>query len=209
VTEPIRLRCLAGGVAPDDLVHGAGRVAKLTAAAITGLGAILRACVTQPMTPELGQRLSQFCLAHEVAEADLGHVVRVSRWLLREASAADLGDEDLKIDARALFGDDDALVDLLAVEYAAVRGHVRRELVSDALLKHGNVLVDVDWRVDVVAADRNALRLGTPIAVVTLAYKNADRVERLTLQLVPDQLQKLQQMFAALAQRTLRPMPER
>ena len=206
-SPPIRLRCLAGGALGDDAAESAKRVTKLTPKALGGLGAVLHACVSGPMTPELGERLTRFCLAHEVAEADLGHVVKVCRLLLREASAADLTKEDFEQDVRAVFGDSQELLDVIQREYDVLRPTLRTALLSDALVQHGNVLVDLDWRIDVLAADRHALKLGVPIALVTLHYRNADRNERLTLQLTSEQLQRLEQTLGALAQRTRRPLP--
>lgn len=206
-SPPVRLRCLAGGALAEDAVESARRVTKLTPKALGGLGAVIHPCVSGPMTPELSERLTRFCLAHEVAEADLGHVLKVCRLLLREGSAADLTKEDFDQDVRAVFGEVPELLDIMQREYEALRPSLRAALLSDSLVQHGNVLVDLDWRIDVLAADRHALKLGVPVALVTLHYRNADRHERLTLQLTSEQLQRLEQTLGALAQRTRRPSP--
>jgi CRP-like cAMP-binding protein len=213
---PLRLRCLAGGAAPDHVSDSAARLARMTEAAIGNLSDVLRPCVVQKMTPEMAQRLSRYSVAHEVAEADLGHVVRVCIYLLREAAAANAPPGDLEADARTTFeraaGDEgskplhEAAVAMLLREYEALRPTLRTERIVDALVKHGNVLVDVDWRVDVVTTDRRALRLGTPVAIVTFAYRNADKNERLTLQFTPEQLDQMEKMFGALAQRAKQPV---
>src|SRR3954468_19146716 len=78
---PVRLRCLSGGAMPDDLSRDAQRLDKLTDGALAALPQMLRACVVEPMSAELGQQLSRFCIHHEVAEADLGRVIRAVRWL--------------------------------------------------------------------------------------------------------------------------------
>ena len=59
----------------------------------------------------------------------------------------------------------------------------------------------------IVAADRHAPKLMAPLALVTLSYRDAGGPGRLTLQLLPEQLSRLQQVFSALAQRTQRPTP--
>lgn len=201
-SPPIRLRCLAGGAVAQDLVESASRAGRLSAGATRELSPVLRPSVIASMTPDLAQRLSRYCAAHEIAEADLGHVLRVARWLIREASAIDLGAEDLTADATALFGEHVELIALLGREYEALRPALRKDLITDALIRHGNVLEDIDWRIDVVTTDRRAPRVGLPVAMVTLSYRNAEKAERLTLQLLPDQLQRLQGVFAALAQKT-------
>lgn len=200
-SPPVRLRCLAGGAVPQDIVESASRAARLSGAAARELSPVLRPSVMVSMTPELAQRLNRYCAAHEIAEADLGHVLRVARWLIREASAIDLGAEDLTSDATTLFGEHAELIALLGREYDALRPALRKDLITDALVRHGNVLDDIDWRIDVVTTDRRAPRVGLPVAMVTLSYRNAEKAERLTLQLLPEQLQRLEAVFGALAQK--------
>lgn len=199
--SPVRLRCLAGGAAPDEIVESASRVAKLTPGATAELGSVLRSVFSSPQAADLGQRLSRFSVANEIAEADLGHVIRACRFLVREASSMDLSVEDLEGDVISLFGEGRELVQQIVQAYEAARPALRRDLVVEALMKHGNVLEDIDWRVDVVTADRHAARLGVPVALVTLAYRDAKGPDRVTLQLTAEQLQRLQAMFAALAQK--------
>lgn len=208
-TMPVRLRCLSGGAMPEDLRRDGQRLDKLTDRALAALPSVLAPCVLEAMSTELGQQLSRLCVRHEVAEADLGHVIRVVRWLLREAAAADLDKAALEEDVRAIWKEPRGLAEVLLGDYEAIKQEIRRQLLQDALTKHGNVLVDVDWRVDFVAADRQASKLMSPLALVTLSYRNAESTGRLTLQLLPEQLARLQQMFGALAQRTLKPLGER
>lgn len=207
-TMPVRLRCLSGGAMPDDLRRDAQRLDKLTDRMIEALPSVLAPAVLAPMSAELGQQLSRLCVRHEVAEADLGHVIRVVRWLMREAAAADLDKAALESDVRAVWDDPRGLPQVLLGDYEAIKHELRKQLLQDALTKHGNVLADVDWRIDVVAADRQASKLMSPLALVTLSYRNADGTGRLTLQLLPEQLLRLQQLFGALAQRTLKPLPD-
>lgn len=190
---------------PADLARDAQRLERLNDGAIAALGEVLPRCVLEPMSAELGQQLSRLCLRHEIAEADLGYVVRAVRWLLREASAADLEGSALGADITAIWSEPRRLAEVLLGPYPAIKQEIRKQLLEDALLKHGNVLAEVDWRVDVVAADRKAARLMSPVALVTLSYKSADGPGRLTLQLLPEQLTRLQQLFGALALRTMKP----
>jgi hypothetical protein len=203
-SNPVRLRALAGGAAPDDMVESASRSGKLHAGALKELGSVLRSCLVTPPAADLGQRLSRYCVANEIAEADLGHVIRACRFLIREACSIDLSLDEFAADVVALFGDRAELVTQIRGEYELARPAMRRDLVVDALMKHGNVLEDIDWRVDVVATDRHAARLGVPVAMVTLAYRNAKETDRLTVQLTAEQLARLQSLFGALAQKVAR-----
>jgi hypothetical protein len=206
--RPVRLRCLSGGAMPDDLNRDAQRIDKLTDGALAALSRVLRVCVVEPMSAELGQELSRLCVHHEVAEADLGRVLRAVRWLLREASAADASAAAIEADVHAIWRDPRGLAAAVTSQYEGIKQDLRRQLLQDALTSHGNVLVDVDWRVDVVAADRHAPKLMSPVALVTLRYRGAEKGDRLTLQILPDQLARLAQVFGALAQRTLKPVPD-
>lgn len=202
---PVRLRCLGGGAMPDEMRLSASRLDKLTDSLFGALPSMLGALVIEPMNAEMGQQLTRMCLRHEVAEADLGHVIRAVRWLMREAAACDLDGAALESDVRAIWKEPRGLLDVILNAYEPIKQEVRRALLNDALTKHGNVLVDVDWRVDIVAADRHAAKLMSPLALVTLSYRDAEANRRLSLQLLPDQLARLAQVFAALAQRTRRP----
>jgi len=200
--SPIRLHCLAGDVLPSNMHKDAGRVRKLSDGVLDEMDHVVRACVLQPMTPEIGEQLSRFCQQHEVAEADLGGVLKVCGWLLREASKLDLSTEDLVADATKIWHQHPRVVQTLAEEYGTFKQAYREELLSNALVRHGNVLVDVDWRVDNVTSERTAAKLDASIALVTLAYRDAERSGRLTLQITPDRLARLAQIFGALARKT-------
>ena len=192
---------------PDELHRDAQRLDKLTDRLLAALPAVLSACVLEPMSPELGQELNRLCVRTEVAEADLGHVIRAVRWLVREAAGMNLDKDALEADIFTIWKEPRALAGLLLSKYDAMKQEYRKQLLQDTLLKHGNVLVDVDWRVDVVTTDKHAPTLMSSLALVTFAYRNAEGTGRLTLQLPPEQLARLQQVFGALAQRTLKPVP--
>ncbi|HHH29150.1 MAG TPA: hypothetical protein ENK57_12505, partial [Polyangiaceae bacterium] len=197
-----RLKSLAGGVLPDEQRVAAERGRKLPESALKALGPLLGPTVLQPVTPQLGEQLSHFCLQHEIAEADLGHLLKACRWLLREAAAANVTRAELEADIAAVWPEPGALGEVLLEHYEPIKQSLRVQLVSDALVKHGNVLVDVDWRIDQLRSERHAARLDVPIAVVTLAHRSADDQGRLTLQLTPTDLQNLASVFTALAQKT-------
>jgi len=201
-TEPVLLKCLAGGTLPAELGRDANRITRLPDRVLAELRPIIRSCVLQPMTAEVGDQLSRFCVQHEVAEADLGGVLKVCGWLLREASALDLSADELGEDVTAVFGEAGDLAAILTSEFEPFKQAVREQLLGEALVNHGNVLTDVDWRVDTIVTERNAPRLGTPVALVTLAYRHAEGTGRLTLQITPERLARLAQVFGALAQKT-------
>jgi hypothetical protein len=206
--QPLRLHCLGGDVVPDDVVADAARLGKLGDTAVADLWTVLGPCVRQPMSDELGQLLSRFCLSHEIAEADLGHVIRICRWLLHQAASVDLTLEHLGEDIGRIWPEPGGLRDVLGANYLTVKNELRDVLLANALVKHGNVLENVEWRIDRVAADANAPRLDLPVALVTLSYRNRERREHLTLQLTPDELMRTTKVLTALAQQTQKLMPK-
>ncbi len=207
-TPSVRLRCLHGDALSAEVVRDAQRFSKLTDGALAAVGGLLAPLVLEPMSNELATSLSRLCVRHEVAEADLGHVLKVFRYLFKEAAASDLSREDFETDLRAIWPEPRALGEAAVANFDLVKRELRKKLLEETLLKHGNVLLDVDWRVDFVASDRQSSKLMLPLALVTLRYRDADRESRLTLQLLPEQLKRLEQMFGALSQRVLRPTGE-
>ena len=198
--SPIRLRCLAGDALPEELGRDSQRAARLNEGAVVAIAPLLRALVLDPMTPELGEHLSRLCVRHEVAEADLGHVVKVARWLLREASAADLSNAELEADARAIGLNPSSFRRSRPATTASRRcsGSASSTTRWSSTATSSSTSTGASI---LVSADRRAAKLVAPVAVVTLAYKSESGAGRLTLQLLPDQLARLEQLFGALAQR--------
>ncbi len=207
-SPPVRLRCLHGEAMPPEVFRDAQRLAKLTDGALGAIGGLLAPLVLEPMSKELAASLSRLCVRHEVAEADLGHVLKVLRYLFKESAASDLDKAGFEDDLHTIWPEPRALGEAARANYEIIKRELRKTLLEDALVKHGNVLVDVDWRVDFVASDRQSSKLMLPLALITLRYRDAERESRLTLQLLPEQLKRLEQVFGALSQRVLRPTGE-
>lgn len=177
----------------------AERANKLSDAAVADLWRLLEPCVLQPMSPGLERELGAFCRHFELAEADLGHAIRIASYLLRRAAAVNLSADDFAQDLTTVWPQAEALRALLVTRYANMVAQLRDSLLAEALLKHGNVLANLDWRVDRVVADSKAPRLDLPVALITMNYQNRDRSENITLQMTPNQLARAANVFAALA----------
>jgi hypothetical protein len=127
--------------------------------------------------------------------------VRACRFLLRRAAAEDLAWPSLAEDLAALVGADDAgaLGDVLAPGYDTARAHVRSELVRRSLAAHGKLLESVDWRLDFVSTSSWGKNLRIPVVFLTLSYREGDRADRITLQLLPEALQTLKKLWDRIA----------
>ena len=200
----LRLRCLAGGAAPDDLAAEAARANKLSAAAVDDLWRVVEPCLIGTVTPELDRELGSFCRHHELAEADLGHVIRIACFLLRNAAALNLDERPFEEDLRAVFPTADRLQAMLRARYAPAKARIRAHLLRDAMEKHGNVLTDIDWRVDRVVAGSGAPHIDLPVGLVTFSYAHRGQNEHLTLHMTPDHLESAAKVLTALAQETRR-----
>lgn len=187
----IALRSLSGRPCPEDVVLHARSAAKLTPRAVEHLPEVLDACITDAMSQPLAAALTQFSLRHEIAEADLGRTIRACRFLVREASAVDLGVEAFAEDFALLFPAPRELASLVVGRYEVLKKKIRSQLYATALAEHGAVLTDVAWRVDLVAATSDATRLMMPVAMLTMTYKDGGESRRMTLQVPGDVLLKL------------------
>ncbi|MEM9694244.1 MAG: COMM domain-containing protein [Myxococcota bacterium] len=186
---------------PEDIRREIPRLAKLPPSLVGELGPLVTAFVLEGMSPSLGEQLSRLGNAYAVEDTDLVSWLRVSRWLIRQSSATAISAEELASDIQLLWPDDPAVFALLLATYARVRDQVRDELVSSALKKHGNLLADVDWRIDYISSERHVPRIDTHVAMVTLRYHTGAGEERLTLQMTLHHLQRLARLFASLAER--------
>jgi len=64
-------------------------------------------------------------------------------------------------------------------------------IIQESLADHGKVLVGIDWREDNVTASDRGAKLNTTVVLLTLRYRENNRVERITLQLTPEAMKEL------------------
>jgi hypothetical protein len=82
--------------------------------------------------------------------------------------------------------------------YEAAKAAIREELVLRALLRHGNTMVDVEWRVDVITASPGGRALRAPVTLVTLTYLEDGARRALTLPAPVEALRRLRAMCGEL-----------
>ena len=56
---------------------------------------------------------------------------------------------------------------------------------------HGKVVTSSRWRIDIIDRSDRAARMSVPVGVITLNYQEGQQHERITLHLLPDQLNEL------------------
>jgi hypothetical protein len=176
------MQCLGGRPPPPELAADLALLPRLPGPAQKNLYRVLGPCLADALSSSLEAAIEDFSRDFAVDEGALTRAVRASRFLLR--SAADLG-------KLGLGGD---LADVLMPGYDAAKAMVRAEIARAALTAHGKLVEQLDWRVDQVTTSSRGEKLGLPVAVVTLGYREGDRRERITLQLLPDMLRELRAM---------------
>ena len=98
----------------------------------------------------------------------------------------------------ARLGDGGEIRAALLPGYAMAMTALRGDMALGALADHGKVVDGVAWRVEHVTASNRGQGLDVPVVVLTLAYREGERRDRVTLQLLPDALVELQAMCARL-----------
>src|SRR6185312_1659153 len=98
MTAAPRLRCLGGRELPPEVGADLAVLPMLPLAARRQLYRVLGPCLAEPIPSAIGAKIDEFCRELDVDPEALARVIRASRFVLREASLADLGEADLAAD---------------------------------------------------------------------------------------------------------------
>jgi hypothetical protein len=185
------LHCFGEIAPPAQVVEGWKRLLGFPQQARAGLWALLGSALLEPASPDFRERLEAFCREHALAERHVVEAVQACDVLIRQASALDLDRDRFGQDLDALSDRQGAVPQDLLSRYDSLKDELRRRMVQGSLADHGKVLVGLDWRVDkVVSSDRGA-QLDTDVVLLTLRYREGERLERITLQLTQETLREL------------------
>lgn len=186
-----RLFCLGGGEPPPELGDDLRRLLRLPAEALQGIWRVLAPSVAETITPETERLLDEFCAAHAIDEDDLARAVKGCRFLVREAAQREVTADALAEDLERLCPDEPLIKELVLAGYEPARKQIRQELIKAAVSDHGKMLVGVRWRVDAIQASDGAAKLRTPVAMLTLHYREGAETGQVTLQVLPDMIEEL------------------
>jgi len=194
---PTPLRCLGGRPAPPDVRADIALLPTLSMDARRQIYRVLGPCLGEPVPETVDAQVDAFCRELRLDPVVVARVIKAGRFLLRQAAVADLSAADFSADLAGLGGG--AEIDAaLAPGYEAAKRFVRGEVARGALEDHGKLVERVAWRVERVTASHQGKNLDLPVVVLTLGYREGERHERVTLQLLPDALMELQAMCAQL-----------
>jgi hypothetical protein len=185
---------LGGGDAPPELGADLLRLRSLPAEALQGIWRVLTPSMAETITPETESLLDDFCAAHAIDEDDLARAVKGCRFLIREAAQRELTADALAEDLERLCPDEPLVKELVLAGYEPARKQIRQEMIRAAVSNHGKMLVGVGWRVDAILASEGGAKLRTPVAMLTLQYREGAETGQVTLQALPDMIEELSEV---------------
>jgi hypothetical protein len=193
-TAPLRLYCLGGGAAPPELGADLLRLARLPTEALGKIWQVLGPSLAERIAPETGQLLDVFCAAYRIDADDLAPTLKACRFVIREASRLDAPAGALADDLDRLCPGAPLVREIVLAGYEAAKAQIRHEILKSALADHGKLLVSLNWRVDAIQASERGMRLGLPVSILTLHYREGAETGRVTLQVLPDMLGELRRV---------------
>lgn len=155
----------------------------------------------QPVLDDTAQRtIVDYCERHELTSDRIAPAVKGTRFLFQEAARLDKSPSDLIAALEELLSEDDAreLVALLVPWLEDFLPKLRTNLTRRAIADHGKVVVDTQWRVDRIGSSSRGDNLHASVAVVTFTYQDGERTDRVTLHLLPDQVDILRKSADAM-----------
>ncbi len=194
VTPPVprpALACFSGAAAPSELFDDVCVLSRLPPAARASFWRALGPSLPEPIPASLEEHLDRFVLASGADGEELARALKACRFVVREASRRGLSRAQFEADCALLLPHDPDGARILAEGFEQGREVVRRELAEAAIVRHGKLLVGVDWRVDTIRSSKEASALGQAVVMLTLTYREGDRTERVTLQALPHSLAEL------------------
>jgi len=185
------LHCFGDRPAPPQVLDGWKQLLGFPRAARDGFWNLLGIALMEPANPKFHERLEAFCREHALAEKHAVGAIKACDILLRQASALDLDRERFGEDLAALSDGQQDGPELLLSRYDAVKLELRKRILEGSLADHGKVFVGLDWRLDTVASSDRGAGINADVILLTLRYREGERLERITLQLTPEGLKEL------------------
>jgi hypothetical protein len=187
----IMLKCCQDRPVPHAVVEGWKQFLGFPEKAMNSFWGILRPALMQPANPKNRQRIESFCGDYGLIEKDVVAALRGCDFLMRQASALDMDATPFRQDLAALSEGDEQGAEVILSQYEGAKADLRKQIIQESLADHGNILVGIDWRVDNVTVSDRGTKLNTTVVLLTLRYRDANRTERITLQLTTEAMKEL------------------
>jgi hypothetical protein len=199
LSEPVQiaLHSLGGEAAPPDLGGDLRRLLRVSPEGLGKLWQVLGPCLGDKLTDETEKLLDVFCSAYGVKDDDLGRAIKACRFLIQAAAKLDVPRERFGDDLALLCPDAPVIQQVLLAGYEPIKRQLRQAAAMAAVLGHGKAVVNAEWRIDTIETSERGGRIRVPVTMLTLHYREGTEVGRVTLQLLPDVLEKLKAMCEA------------
>jgi hypothetical protein len=199
MSTPIPLACLGGAPAPPELAADLQALDELPAVAQRAMWRAIEPILPDPVPPSSTAELESLAAELSVSGHQLSRVASALRALFRFATRTDLSPSDLESDVRALAGDRAERIVPVVMPWAELaRARIQSELLQKSVAAHGKVLLDVDWRLDVVTSSNLARGFKLPLVTLTLHYEEHGKRSAVTLSVLPSVLRRFKDMLATI-----------
>lgn len=199
MTTEIPLACLGGAPAPPELATDLQALAALPEAARKSLWRAVEPILPDPV-PQTATSLIE-ALATELAidPKELARVASAMRALYRFATKSDLSPANLEADVRALSGEHaERVVPVVMASAESAKARIQPELLQKSVAAHGKVLLDADWRLDIVTSSNLARGFKLPLVTLTLHYEEHGKRSAVTMQVLPSVLRRLKETLGTI-----------
>jgi hypothetical protein len=190
-TTGIRLQCFQGNAPPAAVEEGWRQMGRFAVEARGDFRALLQSALVEPGNAANEKALGRFCAKYRIEESDAIEALGSCSLLFRQVGVLDLDRAAFRQDLVSLSEGDSGLADFMLEHFEEVKSALRRQIVVDSLTDHGKVITGIDWRVDEVSASDRGAGLNTKVVFLTLRYRDGERRERITFQLVPEAVREL------------------
>ena len=197
MSDPLTLHALGGGIAPPDLGGDLRRLLRVRPDGLGKLWQVLGPCLGDKLSAETEKLLDVFCSAYGVKDEDLGRAVKACRFVIQAAAKLDLPKDRFGEDLARLCPDAPVIAEVLLAGYDVAKKQLRQGAALAAVLGHGKVAVNAEWRIDTIETSERGGRIRVPVTMLTLHYREGSESGRITLQLLPDVIEKLKAMCEA------------
>ena len=186
-----QLHSFHGNPPPEPVVDGWRRFMLFPEAARQNFWRLLGPALLEPADVAHEQRIQDFGREYALRQEDVVAALGSCDLLLRQACGLDLTAEQFLQDLNRLSAGTADAANVIMARYAAVKGQLRKQIVQYSLADHGKVLLGIDWRLDQVSASQRGDQLNTQVIFLTLRYREAEQLGRVTFQLTAEAMQHL------------------